>query len=102
MTAAGTVYGNVAGDVSDRHLAQISCCKSANNSAETVLQITVPANHVTASSSRHSQFKNCGDVSASRNICTTGRYCIETHIHRLSVGQRAAEYYLYTLCRLRI
>lgn len=36
------------------------------------------------------------------NVAPVCRYCISGCIHRLSLGERAVEYYLYTLCRIRI
>ena len=87
------------GTIECHHQLQLTCCHQHNNDAERVTPTTAPSptlrtSHITA---RHAM--SALAQSASHN--TSAHYDFPTYLTS-TLGVRAADYFLYTLCRLRI
>ncbi len=83
---------------------QLECQHRYNLNVDTVSPVCVPSCNVATShaSVRHGSMRAMHDEVVGRNVAPVCRYCTHRYIHRLSPGERAAEYYLYALCRIRI
>lgn len=88
--------------VASRYDEQIACCHRCNMSAEQVQQVVTPTGSVRTLS--HQSRQTSGDRTSESAQCglSTHNYSIDCFVHRLSLGDRAVDFYLYRLCRLRI
>ena len=83
---------------------QLECRNRYNLNIDSVVSLCVPPCNVSAShhAPRYGSMRILHSEVVGRNVAPLCRYCTNRYIHRLSPGERAVEYYLYTLCRIRI
>lgn len=87
------------GIIESRHQLQLTCCRQHNNDAERVTPVTAPSpslrtSHITP---RHT----LGMPALCSSRSTSSHYGFTTYLTP-TLGVRATDYFLYTLCRLRI
>lgn len=89
-------------EVIDLYHEQLLCNHRHNIDAERTSSVVVPTVHTTINTpSRYQQNRVVNFVALSRSI-TTSNYLVTRFIHRLGTCARAVDFYLYTLCRLRL
>ncbi|MBQ5753290.1 MAG: hypothetical protein IIV91_03685 [Alistipes sp.] len=79
---------------------QIACAHRDNSSAERVVQVRVPVLNVSGVSVRQPLPRNVCGVESVRGAAAGVGYTLRAHLYRLSA--RAVDYYIYTLCVLRL
>lgn len=95
--------GTTVESVVDGHMQQLVCQHRCNQSADTVLRITVPSCSVSFPFLRHGAWRilrMTADDAVSAPVAPhfLERFMPPRHIF----GSKAVEYYLYALCRIRI
>ena len=86
----------------DLHHEQLLCNHRHNIDAERTSTVVVPSVRITLNNApRYQQNRTSHDAVEGRNI-TTSNYLVSHFIHRLGTCARSVDFYLYTLCRLRL
>ena len=89
-------------EVVDLHHEQIVCNHRYNIDAERTSTIVVPSVRTSVMpSTRYQQNRTQHFAVVGRSIATSN-YLVTRFIHRLGTCARAVDFYLYTLCRLRL
>lgn len=90
--------------VNDCYDSQLSSQHRRNLDIDFASVVCVPSCNTAVSHNvaRNSVLRVIHNEVVGRNVAPICRYCTSGCIHRLSLGERAVEYYLYTLCRIRI
>lgn len=89
-------------EVVDLHHEQIVCNHRYNIDAERTSTIVVPSVRTSVTpSTRYQQNRTQHFAVVGRSIATSN-YLVTRFIHRLGTCARAVDFYLYTLCRLRL
>jgi len=89
-------------ELSDLHHEQFTCCRRYNVNAEPTSSIVVPAANTIVVKVPRTQTCRVPHISASGHFYTTSNYPVAHFMHRLGTLSRAVDFYLYTLCRLRL
>lgn len=89
-------------EVVDMHYAQLVCNNRHNIDIEPSASVVVPAVRTTASNiSRQAQLRATYLITV-EHLRSLTNYPISHFIHRLGSSNRAVDFYLYTLCQLRL
>ena len=89
-------------EVVDLHHEQLVCNHRYNIDAERTSTVVVPSVRTSVTpSTRYQQNRTLSYAVAGRSI-TTSNYLVTHFVHRLGSCARAVDFYLYTLCRLRL
>ena len=89
-------------EFTDTHREQLECCHRHNIDAERTSTVVVPSVRTTLNTApRYQQNRTSQNAIVGRSI-TTSNYLVSRFIHRLGTCARAVDFYLYTLCRLRL
>ena len=89
-------------EVMDLHHEQLICNHRYNVDAERTSSIVLPVVPTTINNSlRYQQNRTLHIAVVGRSIITSN-YLVTRFIHRLGTCARAVDFYLYTLCRLRL
>ena len=88
-------------EIGSRYVEQIECEHRCNNFAERSLTISIPTTNITSSAVRSQYVRASEAVSTLHSISTGCHYCIRFSLYR-SAGKRVIDYYLDTLCHLRL
>ena len=96
--------GEEAGDysVKSRYEQQLMCSHRCNTSANEVQRVVVPTGSVRTMSCNSRHLSNGCSSGYGERLGLTHSGKNRNVIYRLSFGDRAVDYYLYELCRLRI
>lgn len=86
--------------LASEYACQLECAHRENSSAERVVRVQVPAVNVSGVSVRHSASRSVCGVEPMRGIAAVASSVGVGRLYRLSV--RAIDYYIYTLCVLRL
>lgn len=89
-------------ELSDLHHEQFTCCRRYNVDAEQSTSVVVPSARTTSVSGPRAHTYRVPHIAASGRFYTTSHYVVAQFIHRLSSFARAIDFYLYTLCQLRL
>ena len=87
--------------IADRYVEQLECAHRYNNFANRSHSITIPATSISTVGTRGQQMRLCADSATLTSIASGVIYSIEFSLYRICSG-RAIDYYLYTLCCLRL
>lgn len=88
-------------EFASRYKEQIDCQRQCNNYAHRAESITVPTTSVTTLAAKSSQARVATLSSAVRLLAVDNNYNGQFSLYPLC-GRRAIDYYLYTLCQLRL
>ncbi|MBP3550109.1 MAG: hypothetical protein J6J57_00490 [Alistipes sp.] len=89
-------------EVMDLHHEQLLCNHRYNIDAERTSSVVLPVVPTTINNSlRYQQNRTLHIAVVGRSIITSN-YLVTRFIHRLGTCARAVDFYLYTLCRLRL
>ena len=89
-------------EVADLHHEQLVCNHRYNIDAERTSTVVVPSVRTSVTPSpRYHQNRTLHLLVAGRSI-NTSNYLVALFVHRLGSCARAVDFYLYTLCRLRL
>lgn len=95
--------GEAASDsVKSRYEEQLSCSHRCNASANEVQRVVVPTGSVRTLSCSSRHLSNGCPSGCDERVGSTHNSKNRNIVYRLSLGDRAVDYYLYELCRLRI
>ena len=89
-------------EVVDLHHEQLVCNHRYNIDAERTSTVVIPSARVTFSSSPRYQQNRPMNISVVGRSIITSNYLVTHFVHRLGSCARAVDFYLYTLCRLRL
>ncbi|MBR6655951.1 MAG: hypothetical protein IKL20_05040 [Alistipes sp.] len=92
----------VPNEVSDLHREQYTCCRRYNVDAERTTSVVVPTAQTTVVTTPRTHSYRAPHIAASGHFYTTSNYVVAHFIHRLGSLSRAVDFYLYTLCQLRL
>ena len=84
-----------------KYTTQIECEHRYNNTLEHSSTITVPSTTISYSAARGQQSRVSTATSALHTISARCNYCIQFSLYR-TTSWRVIDYYLYTLCQLRL
>ena len=87
--------------ISSIYVEQIECEREGNNFAEQSVSISAPVSSVSLSLHRTPQPRVATTPSLLHSISSGCYYCIRFSLYLLT-GRRSIDYYLYTLCQLRL
>ena len=87
--------------IASRYVEQIDCQRQCNNFAHRSEQISIPSTSVTTAAEKSYQPRVAVIGDNLHSLCVVNYYCTRFSLYRLC-GRRAIDYYLYTLCRLRL
>lgn len=73
-----------------------------NIDAERPLPLVVPSARTITTNGFRAHTVRTPHIAASGHFCTTAKYVVARFIHRLGSFVRAVDFYLYTLCQLRL
>ncbi len=88
-------------EFASRYQVQIDCQRQCNNFAHHTEQISIPSTSVTTVAVKSYQPRVTAIGDNLHSLCVVNYYCTRFSLYRLC-GRRAIDYYLYTLCRLRL
>lgn len=88
-------------EFASRYQVQIDCQRQCNNFAHRTESITVPTTSVTTLAAKGSQARVATLGSAVQKLTISSNYNGQFSLYPLC-GRRAIDYYLYTLCQLRL
>lgn len=100
VDVAGDGEPRECGVLASEYACQVACAHRDNSSAERVAQVRVPVSNVSGVSVRQPAPRNVCGAEPIRGAASGVGYTLHTHLYRLS--QRAVDYYIYTLCVLRL
>lgn len=89
-------------EVVDLHHEQIVCNHRYNIDAERTSTIVVPSVRTSVNSTPRYQQNRTLHLAVVGRSLNTSNYLVTRFIHRLGTCARAVDFYLYTLCRLRL
>lgn len=89
-------------EVSDLHHEQLLCNHRYNIDAERTSTVVVPSVRTSLTSSPRYQQHRTLHLSVAGRSLNTSNYLVTLFVHRLGSCARAVDFYLYTLCRLRL
>ena len=89
-------------EVVDLHHEQLLCNHRYNIDAERTSTIVVPSVRTSVNSTPRYQQNRTLHLAVVGRSLNTSNYRISLFIHRLGSCARAVDFYLYTLCRLRL
>ena len=89
-------------EVVDLHHEQLVCNHRYNIDAERTSSVVVPSVRMTVNNAPRYQQNRHMNLSVIGRSITTSNYLVTRFIHRLGTCARAVDFYLYTLCRLRL
>ena len=97
-----TVQVNTKSEIVDIHKVQIDCNHRNNNDVEQSSQVVVPTAQIRTINGQRTTISRAPHIASTGNCYTTSKYVVAQFIHRLGSLARAIDFYLYTLCRLRL
>ena len=89
-------------EVVDLHHEQLVCNHRYNIDAERTSLVVVPSVRTSVSHATRYQHNRIMNLLVVGRSITTSNYLVTQFIHRLGSCARAVDFYLYTLCRLRL
>jgi hypothetical protein len=89
-------------EIVDLHKEQIACNHQNNNDVEQPSQVVVPTAQIRILNGQRTNTFRAPHIAATGHFYTTSKYVVAQFIHRLGSLARAIDFYLYTLCRLRL
>lgn len=97
-----TVQVDIKSEIIDLRKEQIDCSQRNNNDAEQPFQVVVPTAQIRILNGQRTNTYRALQIAATGHLYTTSKYVVAQFIHRLGSLARAIDFYLYTLCRLRL
>lgn len=89
--------------IENRSAQQFECMRRCNLDPEMPSAISVPTARQSVTHVRYGSLRTLqATLCKAKSSFGSYRYGAEHHIHRLSSGSRATDYFLHSLCRLRI
>lgn len=89
-------------EVVDLHHEQLVCNHRYNIDAERTSTIVVPSVRTSVNSAPRYQQNRALHLAVIGRSLNTSNYLVSLFVHRLGTCARAVDFYLYTLCRLRL
>ena len=93
---------NAKSEIVDLHKEQIACNHHNNNDVEQPSQVVVPTAQIRTINGQRTNTYRAPHIASSGHFYTTSNYVVAQFTHRLGSLARAIDFYLYTLCRLRL
>lgn len=97
-----TAQVNIRSEIVDNHKVQIDCNHRNNNDVEQSSQVVVPTVQIRTINGQRTTASRAPHIASTGHYYTTSKYVVAQFIHRLGSLARAIDFYLYTLCRLRL
>jgi hypothetical protein len=89
-------------EVADIHDEMFVCAHRNNSAAETPSSVEVPLAQIRTINGPRTHTYRAPHIAATGHFYTTSNYVVAHFIHRLGTFVRAVDFYLYTLCQLRL
>jgi hypothetical protein len=89
-------------EIVDLHKEQFECNHRHNVDAERPSTLVVPSARTTITNGPRTHTLRAPHIAVSGHFYTISKYVVARFIHRLGSLARAVDFYLYTLCRLRL
>lgn len=97
-----TVQAAIPIDAAEKQREELSADYRNNRDAETPSSVVVPSAQIRVVNGHRTQTYRVPQISATGHYYTTSNYVVARFIHRLSPYARSVDFYLYTLCQLRL
>ena len=89
-------------DTTEHQREELSADYRNNRDAETPSSVVVPSAQIRTINGFRTQTYRAPQISATGHLYTTSNYVVARFILRLSHHARSVDFYLYTLCQLRL
>lgn len=89
-------------DVAEEQREELSIDYRNNRDAESPSSLVVPSAQIRTVNDHRTQTYRAPQISSTGHFYTTSNYVVARFIHRLSPYARSVDFYLYTLCQLRL
>ena len=89
-------------EVADIHNEKFVCAHHNNKAAETPSSVEVPLAQIRTLNGPRTHTYRAPHVAATGHFYTISNYVVARFVHRLGSLARAMDFYLYTLCQLRL
>ena len=86
----------------DVHCVELLCCHNNNGDAEGPSSVVVPSVQTRTINGHRANSYRAPQILATDHFQITSNYVVARFVHRVSSFARASDFYLYTLCRLRL
>lgn len=86
----------------DQQHEELSIDYRNNRDAETPFSLVVPSAQIRTLNGHRTQTYRAPQISSTGHFYTTSNYVVARFFHRLSPYARSVDFYLYTLCQLRL
>ena len=97
-----TAQADTKSEIVDSQKEQIDCNRRNNNDVEQPSRVVVPSAQIRIINGQRTTLCRAPHIATTGHYNTTSEYVVAQFTHRLGSLPRAIDYYLYTLCRLRL
>ena len=97
-----TAQAATPGEIADIQHEELSADYSHNRDAEEPSSLEMPSVQTRTINGHRTNTNRAPQISATGHYNTTSNYAVARFTHRLSTYARAVDFYLYTLCQLRL
>ena len=89
-------------DAAEQQREELSIDYHNNRDAEIPSSVVVPSAQIRIVNGHRTQTYRAPQISSTGHFYTTSNYVVARFVHRLSPYARSVDFYLYTLCQLRL
>ena len=97
-----TLQASAKSEIVDLHKEQVACNHHNNCDAESPTSVVVPSVQIRTLSGSRTYTYRAPHITTTGHYHTTSNYVVAQFVHRLGSLARAVDFYLYTLCQLRL
>ena len=97
-----TAQTDIKCEIIDLHNEQLVSNHNYNNDAESPSSVVVPSAQIRTVNGQRTNTYRAPHIATAGHFYTISNYVVAQYLYRLGSLPRAIDYYLYTLCRLRL